>query len=86
MFSIDYLIVPFYFCAHGFLIGAGRTTFTMLNSVVSSVFYRIPLALFFGSYLNMGLAGIGLAAPAATVGALAAAFVYIKVSAPPRRA
>jgi putative MATE family efflux protein len=76
--SIDYFLVTFLFCINGLLMGAGMTTFTMINGMLSSVLLRIPFAYFFGIILEIGLAGIGLAAPAATVGSLAISFLFYK--------
>ena len=77
-FCFDYLIVPFAFCVNGLLIGAGHTTFTMINSMISSILLRIPLALLLGMTLHMGLVGIGLAAPFASTGAVLVSALYIK--------
>jgi Na+-driven multidrug efflux pump len=76
--SIDYLLVPFLFCINGLLTGAGHTAFTMLNSMLSSVILRIPVALLFSTTLGMGMAGIGMAAPAASLGALLVSAIYLK--------
>ena len=77
-FSIDYLIVPFAFCINGLLMGSGMTTFTMINGMLSSVLLRIPFAYLMGIVLDFGLPGIGMAAPAATVGGLIIAFIFYK--------
>lgn len=77
-FSIDYLVVPFGFCVNGLLTGAGRTTFTMINAMMSSILLRVPIALFFGLTLGFGLAGIGLAAPVASIGALVVSLLYMR--------
>ncbi|MDD5937219.1 MAG: MATE family efflux transporter [Clostridiales bacterium] len=69
-FSFDYLIVPFVFCFNGLFIGAGHTTFSLFNSLMSSLFFRIPAAILFGKVFSMGLSGIGLGAPIASTGSL----------------
>ena len=66
-FSFDYLFVPVMFCCNGLIMGAGHTRFTLLNSALSSLLLRIPVAILFGSTLGWGLMGVGLAAPAASV-------------------
>ena len=76
--SIDYIVAAVTFCLNGLLMGAGMTTFTMINGMMSSVLLRIPVAYLFGIVMGMGLPGIGLAAPAATIGALIIAFCYYK--------
>lgn len=65
-FSYDYLIVPLLFCLNGLFIGSGHTTFSLINSLMSSVLIRVPAAYFFGFYLNMGLKGVGLGSPIAS--------------------
>lgn len=75
-FSLDYIFVSFTFCFNGLLMGAGRTTFTMINGMMSSILLRVPFALLFGTVLQMGLTGIGLAAPVATIGAGIVGFCY----------
>jgi Na+-driven multidrug efflux pump len=76
--SIDYFLVTFLFCLNGLLMGAGMTTFTMINGMLSSLMLRIPFAYLFGIVWAMGLPGIGLAAPTATVGSLAIAFLFYR--------
>ena len=76
--SIDYLLVPFLFCINGLLIGAGMTSITMLNGMLTAVFLRVPFAYLFGIVLKMGLPGIGMAAPCATIGGLLIAFIFYR--------
>jgi len=66
-FSFEYLLVPIQFCCNGLILGAGYTTFTLLSSALSSLLLRIPVALIFGSVLNWGLVGVGMAGPAASL-------------------
>lgn len=68
--SFDFLLIPFVFCINGLLIGGGHTTFTLINSTLSSILLRIPICYIFGSVLGWGLSGIGLGVPVASVGAL----------------
>jgi len=77
-FSLDYLLVAFLFGLNGLLMGAGMTTVTMINGMLSSLLLRIPFACFFGFVLDMGLPGIGLAAPTATVGGIIVVFAVYK--------
>ncbi len=65
-FSFDYLLIPFAFCFNGLLNGAGYTKFTLVNNVFSSVIFRVPVALLL-SKTALEVAGIGLAAPVASV-------------------
>ncbi len=77
VFTFDFLIVPFIFCINGLLIGGGHTLFTLMISVLSSVLLRIPVCYLLGITLNMGLYGVGLGAPIASAGALAAIVVFM---------
>ena len=69
-FSFDYLIVPFIFISNGLFTGAGHTKFTLINTLLSSILLRAPVAYFFGLILDMGVKGIGLGAPVASFGSL----------------
>ena len=77
-FSIDYIVVSVLFCTNGLLMSAGMTTFTMFNGILSSIALRIPVAYLFGVTWGMGLSGIGLAAPAASLGSLILALIFYK--------
>ncbi len=69
-FSFDYLIVPFVFCLNGLYIGAGHTTFSLITGTLSSLLARIPASYFFGKMLGLGIGGLGMGAPAASLVAL----------------
>ena len=69
-FSFDYLIVPFIFISNGLFTGAGHTKSTLINTLLSSILLRAPVAYFFGLILDMGVKGIGLGAPVASFGSL----------------
>jgi len=75
-FSFDYLVAPIMFSLNGLFIGAGHTTFSLINSVCSSVLFRMPAAYLFGFVLDMELAGIGLGAPCASLFSLIVGFIY----------
>jgi len=68
-FSFDYLFVPFSFCMIGLITGSGHTAFSMLVSCVTSLALRMPIAWLL-STSALGVFGIGLAAPAASFGAM----------------
>lgn len=69
-FSLDYLLVPLCFCINGLFIAAGHTTFSLVNSMLSALILRVPVSIIFGKVLDMGIGGVGLAAPAASLGSL----------------
>ncbi len=75
-FSFDYIIVPFVFCLNGLFIGAGHTTFSLINSMMSSLLLRIPASLIFGKVIDWGLTGIGLGAPVASLGSFIMVLVF----------
>jgi len=74
-FSLDYLLVPLFFCLNGLFIGSGHTTFSLITNLISSIFVRIPVAWFFSSYMGGGMQGLGLGAPCST--AVSCVFVLI---------
>jgi putative MATE family efflux protein len=76
-FAYDFLLIPFIFCINGFLIGGGHTFFTLIITVLSSVILRMPVCYFLGIKLGWGLKGVGLGAPAASVGMLLVIIVYL---------
>jgi putative MATE family efflux protein len=76
-FAFDFLVIPFVFCINGFLIGGGHTLFTLINSMMTSVFLRAPVCYFFGITLGWGLGGVGLGAPVASAGVLLVIVVFL---------
>jgi putative MATE family efflux protein len=66
-FSWDYLIVPFLFCFFGLVNGAGHSHITMINTFITSIAVRMPVAIIFSQTLDMGLRGIGLAIPVSSL-------------------
>ena len=76
-FSFEYLLVPAFFCCNGLILGAGYTAFTLLSSALSSLLLRIPVALVFGSVLDWGLTGVGLAGPAASLCSVALGLWFV---------
>ncbi len=66
-FNYDYLLVAILFGFNGLFIGSGHTTFTLFNSVLSSVLIRVPMAYLGGVVLDLGMFGVGLAAPVSSI-------------------
>lgn len=77
-FSIDFMLVAVKFNLNGYLNGSGRTNFTMINGIFSSVLVRVPIAFFITSGLQRGLIGLGLSAPIASVTSIIVSLVYIR--------
>jgi putative MATE family efflux protein len=75
-FSIDYLIVPATFCLNGLITGSGHTIVSSIGGIMSSLGFRIPLAVLFGLILEKGMWGLGLAAPIASFATGTALFIY----------
>lgn len=70
-FSIDYLLTPFLFCYNGLFIAAGHTNFSLLNNALAAIILRTPMAILLGTTFALGMFGVGMAAPIATLGSLA---------------
>lgn len=66
-FSFDYLIVPATFCLNGLVTGSGHTLISSICGVLSSIGFRVPIAILFGLVMKKGLWGLGLAAPIASL-------------------
>ncbi len=77
-FSFDFLCVAFVFCINGFINGAGHTSFSLMNGLLSSVLVRVPLAYLLARTADLGIAGIGLAAPIASLVSLCIGLVYVR--------
>ncbi len=69
VFSIDYLLVPFYFSMNGLFIGAGHSTFSLFSNIMAGIVVRMPMAYLLSKGFDLGLVGIGLAVPLATLSA-----------------
>ena len=76
-FSWDYVVVPVLFCFFGLIQGAGHTHITMINTIITSVAIRVPMAILLSQTFGLGLFGVGLAAPAASVGGVIFLSIYI---------
>ena len=78
LFSFDYIVVSVFFSLNGLLMGAGMTAFTMINGVLASVVLRVPAAYALSVLFGLGLGGVGLGVPIASLGALIIAFFFYK--------
>ena len=77
-FSFEYVFLPFITGFNAVFTGTGNGWITMINDITSAFLVRIPLALFLGFSLDMGLKGIGYSIPAATcLGAIMAIGFYL---------
>ena len=73
----DYLLVPLTFSFFGLATGAGHTHITMINTFITSVALRVPTALLLSITFDLGLFGVGLSVPIATLGAMVFLFMYV---------
>ncbi|MBR2028431.1 MAG: MATE family efflux transporter [Oscillospiraceae bacterium] len=76
-FSFDYILVPFVFCVTSLFTGAGHTSFAMLSNMISALFLRIPAAYIFSTVFGLGVFGIGLGAPTASLGSVVIVLIYL---------
>ena len=49
----------------------------MVNNMLSAIILRVPVAVVFGLVLNLGLTGVGLGGPMASVGAIILIVVFL---------
>lgn len=76
-FCADYLLTAFVFSANGFITGTGHTLITLSSNILQGIIIRIPVAWVLAVGLDMGILGIGIAVPAATLGGGILVFAYI---------
>ena len=77
-FSFDYIIVPIVFSVNGLLNGSGHTTFSLFNGMLSSILLRAPFAILLGNVFHLGMTGIGLGGPIASLGSAIIGLIYVK--------
>lgn len=77
-FSLDFIMVSFIFCMNGFFNGCGKTTFSMINGLTSTLFVRVPLAYLLSHSFSSSLFGVGLAAPMASLLSIIIAIIYLQ--------
>lgn len=75
-FSFDYLIVPATFCLNGLVTGSGHTIISSVCGILSSIGFRVPIAIVFGTIMKKGLGGLGLAAPIASLASFLILLIY----------
>ena len=75
-FKYDYFVAPLCFCFNVLFICAGKTKFSLINGIMSSLLFRIPASWLFGMVMNMGLYGVGLGAPIASGASLLFCIIF----------
>ncbi len=76
-FCFEYVLVPIVFCTNGFFNGCGRSFFSMLNNVLCTFAFRIPMAYYFSTMANASLYAVGFASPLASFVSNIFAFIYL---------
>lgn len=66
-YAIDCLLTPVFFCFIGFYNGISRTTFVMLQGILSAFCVRIPISWIMSRIQPVSLFRIGLATPASSL-------------------
>ncbi len=72
----EYVILSFIFCLLGYFNGIGKTGFVMVEGLISSFVFRIPLSYFLSRLPDTNLYTIGLAVPLSAISSLAMCIVY----------
>ncbi len=61
--SFEYLIISISFCMLGYFNGMGKTTFVMIQGLITAFLVRVPLSYFLSRIPNSSMFTIGLAVP-----------------------
>lgn len=75
--SIEYLIISITFCMIGYYNGYGKSTFNMLQSLLTAFLLRIPLSYIFSIMEGTTMFHIGLAVPISAFASLIACTIYL---------
>lgn len=78
-FSYDTLLVCGTFCMAGFFSGCGKSLFTLMRNLISTMLIRVPLAYYFCHMTPFSMLYIGLAAPIASLVSILIGLVYLKI-------
>lgn len=75
-FSIDCIMVSFVFCMNGYFSGQGKSTISLIHSLIATFGFRIPLTYFISRIDGVTLYELGLAAPISTFVSIIICFGY----------
>ncbi|MCQ2534212.1 MAG: MATE family efflux transporter [Clostridia bacterium] len=79
-FALEAIVTPFLFCFLGYFNGHRKSMFVMVQGLIQTFLFRLPISYYFTLHIFMGLTGIGLAAPIATfMGIMMSSFYYLKM-------
>ena len=76
-FSVDYIILAVFATLMGLINGSGHTEISMVFSLCSSIFIRVPLAYIMDRVAGLGFKGIAFAVPMATAVTTILSAVYV---------
>ena len=74
--SFEYLMISLTFCFLGYFNGLGRTTFVMLQGLLSAFLVRIPLSTWLSRLPETNMGTISLAVPLSALSSLVLCLVY----------
>ena len=77
-FSYDALLVCFTFCMAGFFSGCGKTVFTLVRNMTSTILVRVPMAYLFCHIATQRLFHVGLSAALASMASILICLVYLR--------
>ncbi|CDM70271.1 MATE efflux family protein [Clostridium bornimense] len=77
-FSIDCIMVSFVFCINGYLSGMGKSTISLIHSLIATFGFRIPLTLLISKISGVTLYELGFAAPISTLVSIVICFFYLR--------
>ena len=75
-FSFEYLLVPFIISFNAVFTGTGNGWITLVTNTITSFAVRLPLAIYLGKIIGLGVADVGYSIPAATLAGSLIAFVF----------
>lgn len=75
-YSIDCIMVSFVFCINGYLSGMGKSTISLIHSLIATFCFRIPLTLLISKISGVTLFELGFAAPISTLVSIVIWFLY----------
>ena len=76
-FCLEYILVPVVFCTNGFFNGCGRSFFSMINNVLCTFVFRVPMAWYFSTMAGASIFAVGFASPLASFASNILAVIYL---------
>lgn len=77
-YSYDSILTSIVFCLSSMFTGCGKSTFTLIQDLVSTFGMRVPATYFLSKLTGVTLYQLGLAAPAASFVSIVICLVYLK--------